>query len=104
MTEPRTAEYCLIQRPTGRASSGDPERRGIVVLGPRGRSQEHRGVAVTRALGRILIELDEQWAPRLLNRLAGMADEEYLWEPVPESWSVGLIRFDGQVRCADYAA
>ena len=43
---------------------------------------------MTKALGRILIELDEQWAPRLLNRLAGMADEEYLWEPAPESWSV----------------
>lgn len=43
---------------------------------------------MAKDMRRTLIELDEQWAPRLLKRLDGMTDDEYLWEPVPESWSV----------------
>jgi hypothetical protein len=40
------------------------------------------------SMRQVLIDLDEQWAPRLLKRLESMTDDEYLWEPVPDAWSV----------------
>lgn len=33
-------------------------------------------------------QLDWQWQSHLRPRLAGLTDEEYLWEPVPHCWSV----------------
>ena len=36
----------------------------------------------------LLDQLDVHWTGQLRPRLAGLTDEEYLWEPVPGSWSV----------------
>lgn len=33
-------------------------------------------------------QLDWHWTSQLRPRLAGLNDAEYLWEPVPEAWSV----------------
>jgi hypothetical protein len=44
-----------------------------------------------------LVILTEYARSRLLERLDGLTDEEYLWEPVPACWSVRL-REDGQWR------
>ena len=33
-------------------------------------------------------QLDFHWTHQLHPRLSGLTDEEYLWEPVPGSWSV----------------
>jgi len=37
------------------------------------------------------VELDEvagRWDAHLWPRLSGLTDDEYLWEPVPDCWSV----------------
>jgi len=40
-------------------------------------------------LTRLLTEqLDWHWAHQLDERLRGLTDEEYFWEPVPSCWSV----------------
>jgi hypothetical protein len=36
----------------------------------------------------LLDQLDWHWTHQLRPRLAGLTDEEYLWEPVPGCWSV----------------
>jgi hypothetical protein len=36
----------------------------------------------------LVAQLDEHWRNQLRPRLAGMGDEEYLWEPVPDCWNV----------------
>jgi len=33
-------------------------------------------------------QLEWHWEHQLRSRLAGLSDEEYLWEPVPRAWSV----------------
>jgi hypothetical protein len=43
--------------------------------------------------------MDDAWT-RLWTRLQGLTDAEYLWEPVPDSWS---LRGDGAVREVDWA-
>jgi hypothetical protein len=43
------------------------------------------------------VSLTEYVSNRLLDRLTGLTDEEYLWEPVPDCWSVRL-REDGNWR------
>ncbi len=52
-------------------------------------------------LSKIVLEgLDNAWNP-LLERLAGISDEEYLWEPVANCWT---IRADGEGNMtADWA-
>ncbi len=35
-----------------------------------------------------LVGLSDYAWQRLIDRLAGLTDEEYLWEPVPECWTV----------------
>jgi hypothetical protein len=39
-------------------------------------------------------QLDWHWQRQLRPRLDGLSDEEYLWEPVPGSWSVRDGRID----------
>jgi hypothetical protein len=39
-------------------------------------------------------QLDWHWRTSLRPRLDGLTDDEYLWEPVPEAWSVR--EFDGR--------
>jgi hypothetical protein len=36
----------------------------------------------------VLDQLDFHWSAQLRPRLEGLTDEEYLWEPAPDSWSV----------------
>jgi hypothetical protein len=36
----------------------------------------------------LLDQIDHHWRAQLRPRLAGLTDEEYLWEPVPGCWSV----------------
>lgn len=36
----------------------------------------------------VLDQIETHWQERLRPRLAGLTDEEYFWEPVPECWSV----------------
>lgn len=36
----------------------------------------------------VTFQLDWHWSHALRPRLEGLTDEEYLWEPVPSSWSV----------------
>ena len=41
-------------------------------------------------------QLDKHWTNQLRPRLAGLTDEEYFWEPVPDCWTVhrdGAIDF-----------
>jgi DinB superfamily len=38
--------------------------------------------------GQLADQLDWHWTAQLRPRLAGLADAEYLWEPVPGSWNV----------------
>jgi hypothetical protein len=33
-------------------------------------------------------QFEWHWEHQLRSRLAGLADEEYLWEPVVDAWSV----------------
>jgi DinB superfamily len=40
-------------------------------------------------------QLDWQWRQNLRPRFAGLTDDEYFWEPVPNCWSV---RLRGQAR------
>lgn len=60
---------------------------------------QDRGPAAEQATGQVsapdagwnalLVEqLDWHWEHQLRPRLAGLTDEEYLWEPVPGCWSV----------------
>jgi hypothetical protein len=51
---------------------------------------------MTREMKPHLLELSDFAWERLWNRLAGLTDEEYLWEPVPDSWTV-RHRDDGSV-------
>ncbi|MFE9394015.1 DinB family protein [Streptomyces flavidovirens] len=43
----------------------------------------------------VLDQLDLYWDHQLMPRLAGLTDDEYLWEPVPDCWT---IRTDGDGR------
>ncbi len=36
----------------------------------------------------VIEQLDWHWQNQLRPRLAGLTDEEYFWEPVPDCWSV----------------
>ncbi|MGW3077192.1 MULTISPECIES: DinB family protein [unclassified Kitasatospora] len=36
----------------------------------------------------VVDQLDLYWDRQLMPRLAGLTDDEYLWEPVPHCWSV----------------
>lgn len=45
----------------------------------------------------VLDQLDLYWDHQLMPRLAGLTDDEYLWEPAPDSWS---IRADENGRAA----
>ena len=42
----------------------------------------------------LLEQLDFHWNQMLMPRLKGLTDEEYLWEPYPDCWSIGR-REDG---------
>ncbi len=47
----------------------------------------------------LLDQLDFHWTHQLRPRLAGLSDAEYLWEPVPDCWSLrpsadGRLRLD----------
>jgi hypothetical protein len=42
----------------------------------------------------LLDQLEDHWQHQLRPRLAGLTDDEYLWEPVPASWNVH-VRDDG---------
>ncbi|WP_405983571.1 DinB family protein [Streptomyces sp. NBC_00872] len=49
----------------------------------------------------MLDQLDLYWEHHLMPRLAGLTDDEYLWEPVPDCWTVrtdedGRAMFDWQ--------
>lgn len=48
----------------------------------------------------LLVQLDEAYG-RLSQRLEGLSDEEYLWQPVPGGWSIRCC-VDGR-WAADYA-
>ncbi|HVX42855.1 MAG TPA: DinB family protein [Mycobacteriales bacterium] len=55
-----------------------------------------------------LIDLSDYAWQRLIGRLDGMEDAEYLWEPAPGSWSIrpgadGAWRLDGAVPAPDPA-
>jgi len=41
-----------------------------------------------RSVETLLDQLDWHWQHQLRPRLAGLGDDEYLWEPVPGCWSV----------------
>jgi len=36
----------------------------------------------------LIDQMDFQWNRRLLPRIGGLTDEEYLWEPVANCWNV----------------
>ncbi len=49
----------------------------------------------------VLDQLDLYWEYHLMPRLAGLTDEEYLWEPVPDCWTIrtgadGRVTMDWQ--------
>jgi DinB superfamily len=48
------------------------------------------------------VELVRYAAGRLDGRLAGLTDDEYLWEPVPDCWTIRLVegRWQGDVNPA----
>ncbi|MBE1611510.1 DinB family protein [Actinopolymorpha pittospori] len=57
---------------------------------------------MTREMKPHLLELSDFAWERLWNRLAGLTDEEYLWEPVPDSWTIrrhedGSVAVDSSV-------
>lgn len=49
----------------------------------------------------LIEQLDWHWRSLLRPRLDGLTDEEYLWEPVPDCWTVR--RLDDGSTTADYA-
>jgi hypothetical protein len=46
------------------------------------------GIEVTGLLQSLVGQLDAHWRGQLRPHLEGMTDEEYLWEPAPDCWTI----------------
>jgi len=64
--------------------SGHPENPAVVRAVPRNQN----GPVDGSPLREDLIDLSDYVWRRLIDRLEGLTDEEYLWEPVPGCWSI----------------
>jgi hypothetical protein len=64
--------------------SGHPQKPAVVRDVPRNQN----GPVDASPLREDLIDLSDYVWRRLVDRLEGLTDEEYLWEPVPGCWSI----------------
>ena len=73
--------------PPGETSERRPEQNGASRAGERDRPRFRTLAPVTTAQENLL-SLSDYTFQRTRTRLEGLTDEEYLWEPVPDCWTI----------------